>query len=128
VRLRKGQANTQRGIVRFAKQSCGQTGGTSRSSPTAPRCWRSWRLSTASTPSSELTIRDLKDQALAHFPSGQFNANSAWTVIAAIAHNLLHWTRARRRVRPMRSSGQRVARALDDGPEKPRALQFVAAA
>jgi Transposase DDE domain group 1 len=40
----------------------------------------------------ELTIRDLKDQALAHFPSGQFNANSAWTVIAAIAHNLSRWT------------------------------------
>jgi len=34
----------------------------------------------------ELTIRDLKDQALAHFPSGRFNANSAWTVIACIAH------------------------------------------
>jgi Transposase DDE domain. len=42
----------------------------------------------------ELTIRDLKDQALAHFPSGQFNANSAWTVIATIAHNLLRWTNA----------------------------------
>jgi hypothetical protein len=40
----------------------------------------------------ELTIRDLKDQALAHFPSGQFNANSAWTVISAIAHNLTRWT------------------------------------
>lgn len=40
----------------------------------------------------ELTIRDLKDQALAHFPSGQFAANSAWTVIAALAHNLLRWT------------------------------------
>ena len=40
----------------------------------------------------ELTIRDLKDQALAHFPSGQFNANNAWTVIAAIAHNLTRWT------------------------------------
>jgi hypothetical protein len=40
----------------------------------------------------ELTIRDLKDQALAHFPSGQFNANSAWSVIAAIAHNLTRWT------------------------------------
>jgi hypothetical protein len=40
----------------------------------------------------ELTIRDLKDQALAHFPSGQFNANSAWTVIASLAHNLLRWT------------------------------------
>lgn len=40
----------------------------------------------------ELAIRDLKDQALAHFPSGQFAANSAWTVIACIAHNLTRWT------------------------------------
>ena len=40
----------------------------------------------------ELAIRDLKDQALAHFPSGQYTANAAWTVIAALAHNLLRWT------------------------------------
>jgi hypothetical protein len=40
----------------------------------------------------ELAIRDLKDQALAHFPSGRFCANAAWTVIAALAHNLLRWT------------------------------------
>src|SRR6266508_1129759 len=40
----------------------------------------------------ELCIRDLKDQALEHFPSGQFNANAAWTVIACLAHNLLRWT------------------------------------
>ena len=40
----------------------------------------------------ELTIRDLKDQALAHFPSGKFMANAAWTVIAAVAHNLLRQT------------------------------------
>jgi Transposase DDE domain group 1 len=40
----------------------------------------------------ELVVRDLKDQALAHFPSGRFNANSAWTVIACVAHNLLRWT------------------------------------
>jgi hypothetical protein len=40
----------------------------------------------------ELTIRDLKDQALQHFPSGHFAANSAWTVIACIAHNLTRWT------------------------------------
>jgi hypothetical protein len=40
----------------------------------------------------ELVIRDLKDQALAHFPSGNMHANSAWTVIAAIAHNLGRWT------------------------------------
>jgi hypothetical protein len=36
----------------------------------------------------ELVIRELKDQALAHFPSGDYHANSAWTVIAAIARNL----------------------------------------
>jgi hypothetical protein len=40
----------------------------------------------------ELAIRDLKGQALAHFPSGRFFANAAWTVIAALAHNLLRWT------------------------------------
>jgi hypothetical protein len=40
----------------------------------------------------ELAIRDLKDQALAHFPSGKFMANAAWTVIAALAHNLLRQT------------------------------------
>ena len=40
----------------------------------------------------ELAIRDLKDQALAHFPCGKFLANAAWTVIAALAHNLLRWT------------------------------------
>lgn len=39
----------------------------------------------------EQVIRDLKEQALAHFPSGQFAANAAWTVIAALAHNLLRW-------------------------------------
>ena len=40
----------------------------------------------------EQVIADLKDQALAHFPSGQFHANGAWTVHAALAHNLLRWT------------------------------------
>ena len=40
----------------------------------------------------ELAIRDLKDQALQHFPFGQFAANSAWTVIAALSHNLGRWT------------------------------------
>jgi Transposase DDE domain group 1 len=40
----------------------------------------------------EQVIADLKDQALAHFPSGHFNANSAWTVLACLAHNLQRWT------------------------------------
>ena len=39
----------------------------------------------------ELAIRDLKDQALAHFPSGSFAANAAWTVIACLAHNMVRW-------------------------------------
>ena len=40
----------------------------------------------------EQVIADLKDQALQHFPSGHFYANAAWTVLAALAHNLLRWT------------------------------------
>jgi hypothetical protein len=40
----------------------------------------------------EQAIRDLKEQALAHFPSGSFAANSAWSVVAALAHNLGRWT------------------------------------
>jgi Transposase DDE domain group 1 len=40
----------------------------------------------------EQVIADLKDQALAHFPSGEFNANGAWTVLGALAHNLIRWT------------------------------------
>lgn len=32
---------------------------------------------------------ELKNGALAHMPSGVFNANAAWVVIAAITHNLL---------------------------------------
>jgi hypothetical protein len=35
---------------------------------------------------------DLKDQALVHFPSREFNANGAWIVLGALAHNLLRWT------------------------------------
>jgi Transposase DDE domain group 1 len=41
----------------------------------------------------ELAVRDLKHGAgLRHCPSGKFLANAAWTVIAALAHNLLRWT------------------------------------
>jgi len=40
----------------------------------------------------EQVIRDLKDQALTHFPSGDYDANAAWTVLACLAHNLLRWT------------------------------------
>ena len=39
----------------------------------------------------ELAIRDLKDSALSHLPSGNFSANGAWLACAALAHNLLRW-------------------------------------
>ena len=36
----------------------------------------------------EQVIADLKDSSLAHLPSGRFNANGAWLVLAAMAFNL----------------------------------------
>jgi len=43
----------------------------------------------------ELAIRDLKEgSGLEHSPSGDFNANAAWAVLASIAHNLVRWVGA----------------------------------
>jgi hypothetical protein len=40
----------------------------------------------------ELAIRDLKEGAgLVHCPSGDFNANAAWAVLASLAHNMIRW-------------------------------------
>lgn len=36
----------------------------------------------------EQAYADLRSGALAHLPSGSFTANSAWLVLATIAHNL----------------------------------------
>ncbi len=36
----------------------------------------------------EQVIADLKDSALAHFPSGKFNANAAWLACVVMAYNL----------------------------------------
>ncbi|MGB7050966.1 MAG: IS1380 family transposase [Acidimicrobiales bacterium] len=41
----------------------------------------------------ELAIRDLKEGAgLEHVPSGNFFANAAWLLCAALAHDLIRWT------------------------------------
>ena len=41
----------------------------------------------------ELAIKDLKEGAgMEHVPSGNFSANAAWLVCAALAHNLIRWT------------------------------------
>ena len=84
----------------------------------------------------EQVIADLKDQALAHFPSGEFNANGAWTVLGALAHNLLRWTQLlglpdstvraartlRRRLLTIPGRLTRHGRALDTPPARPLAL------
>jgi hypothetical protein len=41
----------------------------------------------------ELAIKDLKEGAgMEHVPSGNFFANAAWLVCAALAHNLIRWS------------------------------------
>jgi len=41
----------------------------------------------------ELAIKDLKEGAgLEHVPSGNFSANAAWLVCAALAHDLIRWS------------------------------------
>jgi hypothetical protein len=40
----------------------------------------------------ELAIRDHKDGPLRHLPSGNYAANGAWCVIAALAANIARWT------------------------------------
>ena len=40
----------------------------------------------------ELAIRELKDSAAEHIPSGHYPANAAWFACAVIAHNLARWT------------------------------------
>ncbi len=65
-----------------------------------------------------------KDRIADLFLSGNTQGNapgSKWAAVNAIVE-YGDW------LRPLRSSGQRFARALDDGPEKTRALQLVAAA
>ena len=71
----------------------------------------------------ELAIRDLKDQALAHFPSGKFTANAAWTVIAALAHNLLRWTQTDRPPRHHHPDRADPAPPAADDPRPPCPLR-----
>jgi hypothetical protein len=52
---------------------------------------------------------DLIDGPLAHLPSGRFAANSAWTLCAAITHNLL------RAAGTMAGPAQAVARSTRRG-------------
>jgi hypothetical protein len=68
--------------------------------------------------------RRTKDRIAELFMCGETQGNapgSKWAAVNAIVE-YGDW------IRPLRSKGQRFARALDDGAEKARALQLVAAA
>ena len=70
------------------------------------------------------SLEQTKDRIAGLFLRGETQGNapgSKWAAVNAIVE-YGDW------LRPLRSSGQRFARALDDGLEKTRALQLVAAA
>jgi hypothetical protein len=60
----------------------------------------------------EQVIADLNAGPLAHLPSGRFNANAAWTVLAAMAHNLLRSAGTRAGTRHARSRTATIRRDL----------------
>lgn len=67
-----------------------------------------------------------------HFPSGQFYANAAWIVLAALAHNLTRWTELLglpqpRDQRPAHAAPSAVRTPRLPGPPR-RALGSAAAA
>lgn len=74
------------------KDSCGQTGAITRSWPAAPTCSSSPKPSTASTPWSSSRSATSKTKRSRTSRRASSSPNPAWTVIAALAHNLLRWT------------------------------------
>ena len=68
---------------------CSRCGDTTRSSPTPTYPIAEADITHRQHAIIETVFSDLIDGPLAHIPSGQFGANSAWVLCAAIAHNLL---------------------------------------
>jgi DDE family transposase len=60
----------------------------------------------------EQVIADLNSGPLAHLPSGAFNANAAWLVLAAMAHNLLRAAGTRAGTRYARARTATIRRDL----------------
>ena len=66
----------------------------------------------------EQVIADLGAGPLAHLPSGTFNANAAWLVLAAMAHNLLRAAGTRAGVRYARARTATIRRDLVTMPAR----------
>ena len=61
---------------------------------------------------------DLIDGPLAHLPSGRFAANSAWTICAAISHNLLRAAGTMARQQQAVARGATLRRTLIADPAR----------
>jgi hypothetical protein len=67
----------------------------------------------------EQVIADLKNGPLAHLPSGRFNANGAWLVLAAIAFNLTRAAGALASLFHARATTATIRRQLINVPARP---------
>ena len=127
VRLRKGQANTQRGARCGSSTSCWRGSGARRDrrdpdprrlgvleqEPLRPAAREGLPVLDRRHPAQAVAERiaaipedawqpvadypdtgicELAETTLGSDPSGHYSANSAWTVIACLAHNLARWT------------------------------------
>ena len=66
----------------------------------------------------ETVFADLIDGPLAHMPAGRFAANSAWTLCAAVAHNLLRTAATLAGNRLGRARGSTLRRKLVNIPAR----------
>jgi hypothetical protein len=66
----------------------------------------------------ETVFADLIDGPLAHIPSGQFGANSAWVLCAAISHNLLRAAGVLAGDRHTRARGSTLRRKIVNVPAR----------
>jgi hypothetical protein len=67
----------------------------------------------------EQVIADLKNGPLAHLPSGRFNANGAWLVLAAAAFNLTRAAGALASLFHARATTATIRRQLINVPARP---------
>ena len=67
----------------------------------------------------EQVIADLKGGPLAHLPSGKFNANGAWLVMAAMAFNLTRAAGALASLFHARATTATIRRQLINVPARP---------
>ena len=114
ARQRTGSASTARGAERFVRETIGRVRRAGTAGAITLRAdsgyWskkiiaacQAHRVRLSLTVRNTAKVRDAIDgidgtvldgaEGLAHSPSGVFNANAAWLVLATLAHNLARWS------------------------------------